>query len=147
MLTDCEFSLGGVTFGGKTVYAISSVSGFGLGGKREKVFQVPGADGVEWGREYRNGPTITFEGVIECHRDPAAAYAAMLTLRAAFDGKGTGSRVTPRTTKLLGLKWPGQAEMTIAGRPDRFDPVIADDFALGLIPFSATFIAAAPLAV
>lgn len=142
-LADFQWSLGGVVFGPGTVYRLSSVAGLGLGSKRAKVFEVPGADGVEWGREYRNGPTITFEGEIRCDGDPAAAYAAMVALRAVWTG---ATRTSPRTTQPLTVKMPGQAEATIAGRPEMFDPVLAQ-LGIGRIPFSATFVAAAPLSV
>lgn len=145
-LSDFQYSLGGVTFGSGTNIIIEDVSGFGLGNKRTKRFDIPGDDGAEWGREYRGGPVITFRGQIVHELDPAAAYATHLLLRAAFDGVGTGSRKTPRTTKLLGIKMPGQAEATIAGRPDRYDPVMAQ-LALGVIAFSATFEADKPLVV
>lgn len=148
-LADFQFSLAGLVFGTGTHIIIEDIAGLGLGSKREKMFVIPGADGAEWGREYRDGPVITFRGQIEHEGDAAGAYATHLLLRAAFGGSGAtggGSRLSPRTTKTLGIKMPGQAEATISGRPDRYDPVMSQ-LVLGLIPFSATFVAAAPLSV
>lgn len=142
-LADFQFSLGGVVFGTGTIYLIEDVTGLGLGDKREKVFANPGADGVAWGREYRNGPTITFTGQVVCERDPAAAYSGMLALRSAFDGS---NRTGTKTSQVLGIKMPGQVEGAIAGRPGRFDPVMSQ-LAIGIIPFAATFVAAGPLDV
>lgn len=140
-LQEFQFSLGGVTFGRGTVYRISRITGMGLGPKRERVFENAGADGAKWGREYRNGPTITWEGEIRCDGDPAAAWTALVALRTAFSG---ATRTTPQSTESLGIRMPGQAEGTIAGRPDRFDPDLAT-LGIGRIPFSATFVAAGPL--
>lgn len=146
-LADFQYSIGGVVMGPGTIYRLSNVAGFGLGPKRGKVFANPGADGVLWGREYRDGNTITFEGRIRCLDEadpPAAAYAGLIALRAAFSGDAI--RQGPRTTQLLGFKMPGQPERSVAGRPDAFDPDLGQ-LGIGLVTFSATFVTAAPLTV
>lgn len=142
-LADFQWSLAGVAMGPGTVYRLSNVTGLGLGPKRAKVFQTPGEDSVKWGREYRDGNTITFEGEIRCDGDPAAAWTALIAIRAAFAG---ATRTSPLTTQALTFKPPGQAEATVQGRPDRFDPDLAK-LGIGRIPFSATFVAAAPVSI
>ena len=139
--SEFQFALNGVTFGRGTNVHITNVTGFGLGPKLVKVFSNPGEDGQQWGREYRDGTTITFEGEIRCDGDPAAAWSAMVALRTAFDG---GTRTSPKTTQVLTMTPPGGTEITIPGRPDKFDPALAS-LGIGRIPFSATFDTAGPL--
>lgn len=144
-LLDFQYELGGVVLGTDTEYPLSEVTGLGLAPKRPKRYQIPGADGVEWGREYRDGNLLTFEGIVTCPGDPAAAWAARRALLEAFSGgTGAGSRFRPRTTVVLSAKWPGQAVVEIPGRPDRCDVSLAQ-LVLGLIPFTATFEAAGPV--
>lgn len=142
-LSDFQFSLAGVTFGRGTVYHVQNVTGLGLGAKRGKVFANPGADGVKWGREYRDGNTITWEAEIRCDGDPAAAWAAMKTIRTAFAGVG---RTSPQTTQPLVIRMPGDVEVTIQGRPDQFDPALSQ-LGIGRIPFNATFVADTPVSL
>lgn len=141
-LLDWQYSLGGVTFGTGTVYKVENITGLGLGPKRSRIYEIPGGDGVEFGREYRNGKLITFEGSIALPQDPAGAFTAALTLEGAWDGIGAGTgRVQPRTTRELRLKFPGQLERVILGRSNRFDYDIAKA-KFGHILWQATFEAA-----
>lgn len=142
-LQDFQWSLAGVVFGPGTVIHLSNVTGLGLGSKRAKVFANPGADGRAWGREYRDGPTLTFEGEIRCDGDPAAAWATLVALRTAFDGT---TRTDARSTQSLNAKMPGRAEVAIPGRPDKFDPSLTR-LGIGRITFSATFDAASSLVI
>lgn len=142
--SEFQFALNGVTFGRGTNVHITNVTGFGLGPKRVKVFSNPGEDGQQWGREYRDGSTITFEGEIRCDGDPATAWSVMVSLRTAFDGGGTGGRTGTKTTQALTMTPPGGTEITIPGRPDKFDPALAT-LGIGRIQFSATFDTAGPL--
>ena len=134
-LSEYQFQVGAVVMGTGTVYFIDDVQGFGLGEKRDRRHEIPGADGAVWGREYRQGPTVTFEGVILCEQAPSAAYTALQALRTAFDGSG---RTSPRTTEALKYRWPGQAEQTVQGRPSGLR-VSMRSIVVGRVPFTATF--------
>lgn len=138
-MLDYQVTLGGLTLGTGTVYPLEDITGMGLGDKRTRIYPVAGGDGVDFGREWRDGPIVTLEGLVETPGDPAACWAAFLALRSAFDGS---SRTTPKATQPLGFRFPGTADVTIEGRPDRFAPVTLSQLVLGLIPWTGTFVCA-----
>lgn len=135
-LADMQFQLQGLTFGAGTAYVIEDVTGFGLGPKDDKKYAIAGAAGYRWGREYRRGNLIVWEGMITTPGDPGAAYNALRALRTAF--RATGILDAPNATTPLAYKMPGQAETTVAGRPQAMEPSLAQ-LALGIIPFQAVF--------
>lgn len=140
-MLDYQHQVNGLLMGTGTVYVLDEVTGLGTGPKDERRYKIAGGDGVTWGRERRYGNIVTFEGQITIPGDPAAAYAALVALRAAFDHAG---RTTPRSTAAYTYKWPGQAETTVQGRPGEATPSMRN-LILGLIPFTATFEAKVPL--
>lgn len=136
-LADFDIHMNGVSIGQTSIYCGRIVSGMGLGPARPRVYPNPGADGVTFGREFRNGKTIMFEGSIhaeECEGGDSP-MSLLLDLEAEWDWSG---RTDPKATVDLTLKWPGVAEYTLAGRPDLFD---YDVVRLGqeIILWSATF--------
>lgn len=142
-LLDYQYSIDGYVFGEGTNLIVDNITGLGLGPKRSKFFANPGADGVTFGREYRDGKTITIEGHTKHGLTAAAALDAIEALEAKWDGIGAvaTNRRQPRTTKELKIKWPGRVDRTILGRPNRFD-YDPQMLAQGRILWSATFEAA-----
>lgn len=141
-LADFEIVMNGISIGQNSLYCGRVVSGLGLGPVRTRIYPTPGADGVKFGREYRDGKTITLEGSV--NSDSCAGEASPMTLILALDAQWNWSgRKTPLATVNLTLKWPGVLEYSIAGRPDVFD---YDVVHLGneIILWSATFNAATP---
>lgn len=141
-LADFEIVMNGLSVGQNSPYCGRIVSGMGLGPTRARIYQNPGADGVKFGREFRDGKTLVLEGSIH-EEDCAGEVTPMglaLALEAAWNWQG---RKTPQATVNLSLKWPGVAEYSLAGRPDLFD---YDVVRLGqeIILWSATFNAATP---
>lgn len=140
-LADYQHSIDGFVFGAGTACQIDRVTGLGLGPKETRVFRNPGADGVAFGREYRNGKNIVYEGHIQINTGTAterasAALNAVEALQAAWDNPVI--RTTPRATSTLRIKWPGRAEKVIPGRPGSFD-WDPQAVAQGRILWSATF--------
>jgi hypothetical protein len=141
-LADFDIVMNGFSIGQTSVYCGRIVSGMGLGPIRSKVYSNPGADGVKFGREYRDGKTLVFEGSIhaeDCEGEDTP-MGLLLDLEEAWDWSG---RTTPQATVDLTLKWPGVSEYTLAGRPGLFD---YDVVRLGqeIILWSATFSTVTP---
>lgn len=141
-LADFEITMNGVHIGQNSVYCGRVVSGMGLGPVRERIYSNPGEDGITFGREFRNGKIITFEGSIhadECGSD-LTPMALLLDLEDEWNWSG---RTTPKATVDLVLKWPGVDEYTLEGRPGLFD---YDVVRLGqeLILWSGTFNTVSP---
>lgn len=135
-LNDFQWSLQGLTFGAGTAYVLEDVTGMGVGPKDDKKYAIGGAAGYRWGREYRRGNLLVFEGLITTPGDPAAAYNAVRALRTAF--RATGVLNAPDGSTALGYKMPGQAETSVDGRPQACEVSLAK-LALGIAPFQATF--------
>lgn len=138
-VAEWQAQINGLLIGRGTIYRLEDVRGLGLGDKRSRRYPKPGEDGLEWGREWRDGPVLTLEGKVRTPGDPAAAWAGFMALRDAFNMIGGGGRRLPRTTTDLILTFPGSGELTIPGRPDRFDANTLTQLAQGFIPWTGTF--------
>lgn len=136
-----------VTLGPDTDYQIIAVSGRGLGPLRSRQYARAGADGISFGREYRDGRTFTFEGTLRgttiseegCWSDltTAEAWELILALEAAWDMPTI--RQQSRTVGWLYEKVPGEADDRVfTGRPDRFDYDTTNIYR-GVVMWVATF--------
>lgn len=143
-LADMQHSVNGLVMGAPTVYWLDDVTGMGLGPKDSKKYAIGGARGHRWGREWRRGNLVVFEGAIVCPGDPAAAYAALTALRTAFAADNIEG--VPNATVNWLYKMPGAAETTVPGRPTALE-VSLKELRIGLVPFQGTFDCKTPVTV
>lgn len=143
-LADYQHEVNDLVLGAPGPYRLEDVSGMGLPQKKPKRYEIGGASGVRWGREFRTGNVITFDGMIVCEGDPAAAYTALGFLREAWAAESI--LAIPDATVAWRYKMPGRAEQVVQGRPDNLDENLSN-LRLGIIPFQATFETRVRLAV
>lgn len=137
-LADFDILMNGVSIGQTSIYCGRIVSGLGLGTVRSRQYPNPGEDGITFGREFRNGKVIMFEGSIhgdQCESD-TSPMSLVLELESEWNWSG---RTDPKATVDLTLKWPGVAEYDLEGRPDLFDYDVVRLGQQDLILWSATF--------
>lgn len=137
-LADFDILMNGFSIGQTSDYCGRIVSGLGLGPVRARTYPNPGEDGITFGREFRNGKTIMFEGSIHaetCGSD-ITPMGLLLDLEEEWNWSG---RSAPKATVDLTLKWPGVAEYDLEGRPDLFDYDVSFLGQQGLILWSGTF--------
>ena len=142
-LADFDILMNGFSIGQTSPYCGRVVSGMGLGPTRSRVYPNPGADGVKFGREYRDGKTITLEGSI--HEEDCGGGSTPISLLLELEEQWNWSgRMVPQATVDLTMKWPGISEYSLAGRPDLFDYNVVHLGQQNLILWSATFNTANP---
>lgn len=135
-LLNFQHQVGGLLMGPGTVYRLENVDGFGLGEKRERKYPVAGTGSTRWGREWRDGPTITFEGAVHTPGNPEACGAAMEAMLDAWQAAVDQSQ--PKLKANWTWKLPGMAERTNTGRPN-ICRIATNQIVLGRAVFVATF--------
>lgn len=113
-------------------YYLADLAGLGSAGLREQAADLPGEDGVRFGREFTGSKSLTLEGTM----DGADVWAAQAAFQAAWDDpsvRSVAGAVVP-----LKVQRPGRAAVLVYGRPDRYDPEL-EDADTGHIAYTATF--------
>lgn len=105
-------------FGGRktTPYYVSEVD-FGAADMNNNDTNAPRSDGVIFGRDYRGGRTITFEGNVITLPGPTTALDALEQLEAAWDPEEV--RTQPGDVAVLRMRRGGRIRR-VYGRPRRF---------------------------
>lgn len=131
-----QVELNDVLFGAETDSPLSRLEGLGATPLRTLEYPNPQEDGRSFGREWREGRDLIFEGGIRKPGDPVAAWDMSDELDEAFDGEAV--RMDPRAVMPLRLRRPGKPTKVVFGRPDKYDPDITRAV-IGWIPWSGTF--------
>lgn len=131
-----QFELGDVIFGADTDVWLSRVEGLGNTALRTLEYPNPQEDGRSFGREWREGRDLIFEGGVRKPGNDVAAWDLSGDLEEAFDAEEI--RMDPRAVMPLRLRRPGKPTRTVFGRPDKYDPDITKAV-IGWIPWSGTF--------
>lgn len=97
--------------------------------------QLPGRDGVRFGRDTLGGTVITVEGAVAAP-SPAAAFDALAAWRSAW--QADTERSTPGAVVPLLYAFPGR-QGVVFGRPRRFTPASLRNAVNGHIPVAADF--------
>lgn len=138
ILEDFSYDMGGHKFGRGTDYYISSVD-FGDADQLNNDAPLPRGDGMRFGRDYRGGRTITFEGNILTNRrlpgDTDAAANALDVMQAAWDNEFL--RLSPGMVVPLRMERYGRIRR-VFGRPRRFAATMGS-VTRGRIPFTCDF--------
>lgn len=126
---------------GEGAYCTVRLEGFGSPDFRSDEFEVPGGDGVMFGREYLGARRWTISGTIKSGvktvpTTPDGAWSEISTLLRAWDY--AVARMTPREVMPLYWKRPGRESVLMYGRPERLDPEMSGAFH-GLITYTAVF--------
>lgn len=122
MPTDFSYELGDFTFGRGTEFKIARVD-FGSADITEGSIPNPRADGVRFGRDYKGGRTITFEGnIFGVPADtsvgrPEGAYHSLERIETAWEDPSL--RLNPGEVKRLSMHRAGRSRC-VFGRPGRF---------------------------
>lgn len=95
----------------------------------------PRSDGVYFGRDYRGGRTVTFEGSVLTDPGPTAALDALGDLESAWLADDV--RTTPSATAVLRMRRGGRLRR-VYGRPRRF-AATSGYSARGWVPYTADF--------
>lgn len=132
-----QWELDDVIFGGETgIYPVSRVDGLGAAPLRSSEYSNPNEDGRSFGREFREGRELVFEGGVKIPGKDAETWDASAELEAAFDGQDVRSE--SRAVVPLRFRRPGKPTRVVFGRPDKYDPDITKAV-IGWIPWSASF--------
>lgn len=127
-----------IQFGSGTSYYISSVD-FGEGELITNDAGLPRTDGIRFGRDYRGGRLITFEGNIRTTRSHPGSQTAALDLldllSSAWDAEDIRHR--PGVVMQLRMTRAGRSRI-VYGRPRQFASISGRSKS-GWIPFTCTF--------
>lgn len=100
---------------------------------RAQAVDLPGQDGVRFGREYVGARQVVLEGTIRSSGD---AWDARSVLQSAWDDPAIRNR--PGTVEALRVQRPGRPAVLLYGRPERFDPD-EEDIDVGWVRYTAAF--------
>lgn len=138
LLEELSYDMGGFKFGRGTDYYIANVD-FGEVSQLNNDAPLPRGDGMRFGRDYRAGRLITFEGNILTNRrlpgDNDAAANALDIFETAWDNELL--RLTPGMVVPLRLDRYGRTRR-VYGRPRRFAATMGS-VTRGRIPFVCDF--------
>lgn len=139
ILKPLQVEFGDIVAGPETRIPLGKISGLGTAPLRDVTYDNPGADGRSFGREYRSGRDLVFEGSVAVPGAQSTVWGISGELEAWFDA--TDYRRDPRKVTSLRFRRPGSQTRVVYGRPDRYDPEM-EQAVHGFIPWSAIFRAA-----
>lgn len=140
MPDDFSYELGDFTFGRGTEFKIANVE-FGPADSQDNASGNPRADGIRFGREYKGGRLITFEGnIFGVPADPTVgrpegAYHSLERLETAWENSTL--RLNPGEVTALRMHRAGRSRR-VFGRPKRIATTSGRGMR-GWIPFTADF--------
>lgn len=102
--------------------------------------QMPGGDGLQFGRDFHHGRTLTWEMVTARQWSASAARQAWADLATRWQART--HRSTPRAVVPLRMRILGSTTVIAYGRPRRFEPVRAGQIRAGIVELLADFRAA-----
>lgn len=134
-LSERQYELGGVVFGDLTPIQSDDIE-LGEADARDGDRANPGQDGGQFGIDYRDGRTLSFELWTDTTtaQDARAALAALQRQWSADT-----VRLTPRAVTPLRFRMPGSDTVVVYGRPRRFTPAGQRTRDQGVIDLVATF--------
>lgn len=113
MLRESQYAVEGYVFGRDLPINVAAV-GFEEAETALGDLELPGQDGIAFGRDHKRGPLITFELNV-LHRDPDEAKREYAQLASRWDAAAL--RRTPRLVTTLTMRQPGTRQVVVYGRP------------------------------
>ena len=113
-LLDWQVSLNSLVMGAGTPYHVIAFDP-GKPDVRAADVDMPGADGIRFGRDYLGGTLVTLEILIDGNGDPGTALDSLSALRKAWNSSAT--RFSPGAVDVLTYQMPGHGNRRIYGRP------------------------------
>lgn len=136
-LTAWQVQVGQVVLGEGTDYLLSAFDHEKPGGEIGDV-QLPGRDGLSFGRDTLSGTLVTIEGSVTA-ATAADAFTLLAAWRAAW--QADSQRATPGAVTTLSYALPGRTGV-VYGRPRRFTPGSLQNAPNGAVPVVCDFQAA-----
>lgn len=133
-----QFELDGFLFGDLTEVQVDDFE-IGDEGRRDGDVVNPGEGGTQFGRDFRDGRTLTWELFTDTG-GAAAARAALASIRQAWDAPQV--RGTPRAVVPLRFREAGSSTAVVFGRPRRFTDANRRGRPDGVTDHVATFVTA-----
>lgn len=138
VLEEGQFELAGIVFGADCPVEVAEFEP-GVGELETADLRPPGRDGTVFGRDYRDGPVLTWE-LFTTATTATAGKADWEQLQAAWDSPGV--RLSPREVMPLRVRIPGGQTRLIYGRPRRFEVAESRLLSRGRVQMVADFQAA-----